>query len=268
MKNLFELLRGRGSHRPDVEALSAYLDRRLTANDAAVVESHAAGCAVCSTRLAGLREVRATLRAQAQVAAPRSFRLRVADVEARSREPMRWANPLMRTLPMVGVAAAAVFLVAVVVDVRPRSETGGRDLAASRIETSAMDRTGGFAADDGVAYDAERGPVDGTTESSSGEGASVEAYAPAPSTEASGALTGAGADAPPEASPAAPSGSTDNAADGIEATAASPNVEAAKSELKTEDDGISASRLTAIVAGLIAVATAGVYVGIRRVRTT
>lgn len=261
MKNLFELLRGRGNHRPDAEALSAYLDRRLTANDAAAVEAHAADCGVCSARLAGLRDVRATLRAQTQVAAPRSFRLRVADVEARSREPLRWANPVMRTLPMVGAAAAAVFVVAIVVDVRPQSATGGRDLAASRIETTAMDRTGGLAADDGVAYDAERGPVEGTAESNGGEGASVEAYAPAPSTQSPGAL--AGADTPP----AAPSGSTDNAADGFEATAVSPDVEAAKSELKTEGDGISASRLTAIVAGLIAVATAGVYVGIRRVRT-
>jgi anti-sigma factor RsiW len=253
VKNVFKLFRG--GHRPDVVSLSAYLDRRLTANEAAVVETHVEGCAACREQLAGLRDVRAALRATSQVDAPRSFRLRVADVESRQAAGAPWASPLMRALPAVGVAAAAVFIVAVALDMLP-ADQGGSALTASRaLESSDMlasQPAGGIAGDAG-------------TQDSSG----AEAYAssvPGPSAAAPNAPVDGGpeSDTPPDGSgkasgdiapnPAAPTVAPEAAPEGV--TAAS---DATASE---RDDGVP-WRVVAVVAGLIAVIAAGGYAGLR-----
>ncbi|HKS68809.1 MAG TPA: zf-HC2 domain-containing protein, partial [Ktedonobacterales bacterium] len=57
------------------ERLSAYLDGELAPGDDAALERHLATCAECRDELAGLREVRALLRALPQPALPRSFAL-------------------------------------------------------------------------------------------------------------------------------------------------------------------------------------------------
>ena len=73
------MIGGNGREHADREALrerlSAYLDGELAPGDAAALERHLATCAECRVELAGLREVRALLRALPQPALPRSFAL-------------------------------------------------------------------------------------------------------------------------------------------------------------------------------------------------
>lgn len=131
------LERLRRSHRPDVDALSALADGRLDAPTARELEAHVAGCDSCAESLAGVREVKSILSAMREVEAPRSFRLRRADIQAARRaaaqsSPLRWA-------PALSGAAAALFVAVLVADVSTRGDdgdgaTGAGSLAASRVE--------------------------------------------------------------------------------------------------------------------------------------
>ncbi len=98
-------------HQPDVEALSCLLDGRLEAAAGKALEEHVAACAACATRLDELHEVRTLLSAMQRVEAPRSFRLRAADVAGRAE---RAAPPPRRTAFAPYAAAAAVFVFALV----------------------------------------------------------------------------------------------------------------------------------------------------------
>lgn len=243
MKKLLNMFRG---HRPDGDALSAYLDRRLTANEHAAVEAHVAGCAACREHLAGLQEVRATLRAIPQADAPRSFRVRQADVQAAPKGVLREAAPWTRALPALGGVAAAIFVVAVAIDVRG----GGADeqLASGRAMSELSDttaRAGGIVAE-------------------SGDDASTSAGAPAPLAPGDSFDTGAGggegdsgaADAATSAPPQTGNTSIESDAKG------SPDVEAARDATATSDGGgWPLARYIAVVAAISGLAALGVWLG-------
>lgn len=97
------MIGGNGREHADREALrerlSAYLDGELAPGDAAALERHLAECAECRDELAGLRNVRALLRALPQPELPRSFALpstTATSAAAPPRAPVA-ANPLSST---------------------------------------------------------------------------------------------------------------------------------------------------------------------------
>ncbi len=156
MNEVLEVLLRR--HRPDNEALSALLDGQLDGRKLDAVQSHVASCEPCRERLAALRRTRDALRAMPAVDAPRSFRLRAADVAAPA--PVRRAPVAMRAMPMLGAAAALVFIVVLEADLSRggssstfSSGTGLQAMAApSRsAETAPSGAVGEIAADSGAA---------------------------------------------------------------------------------------------------------------------
>ena len=96
---------GNGREHADREALrerlSAYLDGELAPDDAAALERHLATCPECRDDLAGLREVRALLRALPSPALPRSFALPPSTAPQASRPPA-----VVRPLPDRSARAA------------------------------------------------------------------------------------------------------------------------------------------------------------------
>jgi hypothetical protein len=129
VKNLLNVLRRQ--HSPDVDELSEYADGRGTAAARASVEAHVGGCDACRARLAELTEVRATLQWIQLAEAPRSFRLRQADVERQPRA-VPAALGLLRLMPAVSAAAVLVFAVVLGADLATRGESGSGRMAASR----------------------------------------------------------------------------------------------------------------------------------------
>ena len=95
------MIGGNGREHADREALrerlSAYLDGELAPGDVAALERHLAECAECRDELAGLREVRALLRALPQPALPRTFALPPTATKTESHEAH--APPPARPLP-------------------------------------------------------------------------------------------------------------------------------------------------------------------------
>lgn len=150
------------THQPDRAALSALLDGQLAPEGTDALEAHVATCGACASTLEGMREVRAMLRALPEFDAPRSFRLRAADVEAPRRSVPAPPTTLMRAMPVLSGAAVLVFAIAVSFDV---AANGGSEdnasaplaaMADSASESSQYDAGG----DDG--FGAGAGP---TTES-------------------------------------------------------------------------------------------------------
>jgi len=132
MTKLLERFRG---HRPDGEALSAYLDGRLGQTEAPATDAHLRQCAVCSARLEELRAVREALSAMPEAAAPRSFRVRAADVERAPASPA--PAPWMRFAPAVSAASLVVFAVLVGVDMlRDGASDGAQSMLASGAQRS------------------------------------------------------------------------------------------------------------------------------------
>jgi anti-sigma factor RsiW len=129
--NLLSRLRG---HRPDVEALSAYADGTVDAAGRARVEAHMAACEACRARLAALQRVRAALAAMPVPEAPRSFRLREADIAAapRARPAASW-----RALPLAGAATVVLFSAVLGVDLLTRGSDDGPSAGlTARLETT------------------------------------------------------------------------------------------------------------------------------------
>ncbi len=110
----------RRGHNPDVAALSALADGALPMPEARALEAHIAECDNCRAQLDGLRQVRSLLAAMPRAEAPRSFRLRQADVEAPSSAaaPAR-ARPSIapRLLPALSALGMIVFAVALGADI-------------------------------------------------------------------------------------------------------------------------------------------------------
>lgn len=101
----------RDDHKPQTEALSAYLDDALDSAEREALERHLATCDACQAELADLRRVREMLRALPAPTVPRSFTLPTAPAPARpdrrSGAPSR-APAWTRAAQWLGGIAAAV----------------------------------------------------------------------------------------------------------------------------------------------------------------
>jgi hypothetical protein len=171
VKNLLRFLRG---HTPDIVALSAKLDGALDERDAARLDAHLMSCAACAGVLDGLRATRAALRAIPPVDAPRSFRLRAADVEAMAAREERRA-PAQRWAPLAAGCAAIVLAVII-----------GASLYANRGSSTNQAATGALSAERANAP--AKAAVNSAIPASGSAGASANAPVPAipPATQTSG----------------------------------------------------------------------------------
>jgi hypothetical protein len=124
--NRLATLFGRG-HAPDIENLSALVDRQLDVEAARNTEAHVATCAVCAAEVEGMRRVKAMLAAMPELDAPRSFRLRPSDVAVPRRPTRGAASGAMRWAPALSGVAAALFLVVLGTDFATRDGAGERD---------------------------------------------------------------------------------------------------------------------------------------------
>lgn len=129
MKNLLDVLRRR--HKPDAEALSEFVDGRGAAETRASIEAHLGECEACRSRVAALRDVRASLAAMPEAEAPRSFRLRQAAVEKQPRAAPP-APGWLRMMPALSAAAVMVFVVVLGADLATRDGAGGQMASSSR----------------------------------------------------------------------------------------------------------------------------------------
>jgi hypothetical protein len=77
-------------HNQVVELLSAYIDDEVTAEERTMVEQHLTMCSACVQNLATLRQAVALLKELPQIAVPRPFTLRQADVSPARRVRMPW----------------------------------------------------------------------------------------------------------------------------------------------------------------------------------
>lgn len=220
-------------HKPDVGALSALVDGALPPAAAAALEAHVAGCEACRAELAGLRAVRSMLSALPEAAAPRSFRLRRADVEAparRSAAPPVW----LRAMPALSAAALVLFVALAAVDA---SRGGGDTLRA--MSAPGASKSAGEMADRNTAP-LPSAPVAG--------GLSTDQSAP-DAGEAPGATTDARV---PGVAP--PAEGTDTYATSPEA----PQPErGARPAAGDDDGGIGALRAAEVASMIVAVAAAG-----------
>jgi anti-sigma factor RsiW len=99
-------------HTQVAELLSAYIDDQVSAEERVRVEAHLATCSECDHDLATLRQTVALVGQLPQVAAPRPFTLREADVKTmRPSRPAWWGLPWTRGL----VGAGALLLCVVIV---------------------------------------------------------------------------------------------------------------------------------------------------------
>lgn len=261
-------------HRPDVSALSAHLDGRLDAPEAQALNAHIAACDACRLEMDGLRSVRASLRAMPQVEHPRSFRLRIADVE---RVPLpASASPggrAMRLMPVLSGVAAIVFVIAVGADL----ESGGtfassksgdtanvmsaprQEIAAARMAESTASAAQDFGAAagglaDGTFTAAQPPAADGsfTTEGTPGKEAAGNDTVASP--------VGSSASAPEINVP----GATGAVPGDTKGTIASPTPELlAASSRPTSSDGVDGLRIVEVIAGVVALAAAVAAVGWR-----
>ena len=115
---------GRDSHCSE-DDLSAYLDAQLPEGARERCAAHLDACSACRQALDGLSAVRSSLRALPRAAAPRSFRLREADVGS-GQPKAPWT---VRAVPLLsGVSAVSLVAFVALVGV---SASGGIDLGTS-----------------------------------------------------------------------------------------------------------------------------------------
>jgi hypothetical protein len=122
----------------DWEALSAYLDGRLSPRERARLEARLQASADLRTALDELRRTRAVLRAAGKVRAPRSFTLTPAMLGEVSRTSPAFG--LFSAMRLTAVLATALFLLVLVGDLLSGVGLGRRELAAlpAPVETMAV----------------------------------------------------------------------------------------------------------------------------------
>jgi hypothetical protein len=136
-------------HTPDAEALSALADGRLGADEAASLRTHMASCAACTSRFGDLSRVQSMLGAMPRVEAPRSFRLRRADVEQPARVPAQAGGSGWTTRAMPALAGVATVLFVAVLAVDSASNDGtSRSGGDGMIEAQSAGRSDSFGAYD------------------------------------------------------------------------------------------------------------------------
>jgi anti-sigma factor RsiW len=251
-----------GKHQPDRDALSALIDGALTPERASALESHVATCEACTTMLEGMRHVRTMLGALPEVEAPRSFKLRAADVAAPGRTVPAPPSTLMRAMPVLSGAAVIIFAIAVSFDVAGGGSDGNGSAQLAAMSDSA----------------AESQQYDAAT--AGGEGAASDAAAPTTS-PAPGALQRS-----PDATPPAPAaGAAPDSAEDATTTAAfearidedgdaaapqdesERDVEATSAVSRDDGDGNNlALRIVQIASAAVAVAAAAVGIRLWRKR--
>ena len=295
MNNLLALLRR--SHRPDAEALSALVDGRLDASRAQALQSHIAACAPCAARLDELQRVKTMLAAMPQANAPRSFRLRQADVEAPARPAPVFLPGLLRAMPAASGVAALAFVLVLATDFSTRGDGGGRmaalqssdNIAASgaRMESKAAEATADASGADGDVQSPDPDLAFDGADPTVTAGASLPFVAPEgdgeglvpASSNLDGSITpeagAARADAlPPDATPAGGAIAEDSASEsatGEGFTQGSDGLEAATNEAANDDEGGRTAFLAVeIIAAGIAIAAGAAYAvarGKRRVQS-
>lgn len=169
-----KLLRFFSGHEPDVNALSARLDGQLNAVATARLDAHVQSCEACRVTTDGLRATRDALRSMPDVEAPRSFRLRAADVERRPATAPWQASPMLRWAPAVSAVAAVVLVVALGVDLRP----GGSSSNASRAPLAAS-QAGSAKSSESASATEVSGSTNGDIRPDSTADRSIEPAAPA-----------------------------------------------------------------------------------------
>src|SRR5512135_3219161 len=93
------------------ELISAYLDKRLPAEEKVFFERHIASCADCRAQLETTRSMVTALRAMPPVKAPRSFVLPREMARRSAAQPRRSFLSLYPTLRLATVLAAVAFVV-------------------------------------------------------------------------------------------------------------------------------------------------------------
>jgi hypothetical protein len=221
-------------HGPDAEALSAYLDGELDSEAAESLRAHLSTCEACTGALDALHETQSHVRALPQAEVPRSFRIRPSDVEAaRGRVPQSRGSAVTRWSPMLGGAAAAVFVVVVGAEVLSQSSTpAAQDTVFQSRENTGM-LAPGEAADVGrmESHAGVEPPDPGLTASPEGEtvpsikglDGQVPDAAGGPSTNESGQNLTAPTGAPPDGDATLPEPSFGESAGSELAPAAKPS---------------------------------------------
>ncbi len=241
-------------HAPDVNALSAQLDGQLDAVAASRLAAHLASCEACRAALAGLRETRDALRAMPELEAPRSFRLRAADVEPRTAPAPSHPSPTLRWAPAVSAIAAAVFVVALGVDLR----SGGSSSSTSR-SPLAVPQSGSAKSNESA------GAMSGSPATDQTAPGSIEPGAPAAARPQAPEPAGA-AQATLSAQPVQPSSTPAPAARPIPSPTSELRAAAGRGGSSEGGNNPSALRVLEIIAGAIAVAGGAAAIVVRRRR--
>lgn len=248
-------------HQPDAVALSALADGELDSTQTGALEAHVAGCAACSAELAGMRQVRSLLQALPEQDAPRSFRLREADVSPAPRQAPQQLG-LLRLMPALSAAAAIVFVVALSADLTSGGGNGDGDLAAfgqrSAMESASDAATGG------------EGRADDDAEAPGVPGAAPSGMQPDATAGTAIAADGAVAETPPIESEAAreeatiaAAGTLEYAGDADETTGGATQPSTEQARAADDDDGAGLLRIVWIAAMALALAAGGAWVAAR-----
>jgi anti-sigma factor RsiW len=260
MKKLLAIfLRG---HRPDIDAISAYVDGRLDAAAARELEGHFETCAACSRELEGLRQVRSMLSSMGQAAPPRSFRLRAEQIASPERKPAGgFARGAMALAPAAAMAAVVAFAAVVAADIGTRDSGGGGNVRTAA--DSGMQAARAPAVENSTAFDSAGGAGADTTAGKGVADGGPGALAGSPDQSDTPATAG-GAEPPDAFAP------TEAARNGnVPAAAAQPSPASARdtdgvqalNATKSEDEGVRAGYLAAeILLGFAAVVTAGAVI--------
>ncbi len=199
----------RRTHQQDVDALSAHLDGALDAAAAAALTSHLATCDACTTTLEELRQTKSMLATLPSADAPRSFRLRPADVantDALRNAPGRETPTWMRAMPALSAAAIIVFGVVVAVDLTSSTSGPSSDRFQAASAPRAPQAAGALAA---TRTSAETGNIAADKSFASPAPAMGQSRAPTPPMPPAGTTLGAGpTGAPPNGDSTLPQANT------------------------------------------------------------